>query len=281
MMRRWLLDAPLARGMTAGVTAIAFAITVDVTMVATANAETIQLYAAGSLKAALSDIAKVFAAKSGHRIEMKFGPSGLLKKEIAGGAPVDVFASANMEHPQALFDDGTSGPVARFARNKLCALVKPGLDVTTDNLLARMLDAKVKLATSTPRADPSGDYALESFTKAEAFKRGAQDALENKALKLTGAKDSAVPPAGRIVYGWHVAEGRADIFLTYCTNALAARKQYPDQQMVELPEALSVAADYGLTVISGAPVAAQDFAEFILSPEGQKILAGYGFAPGK
>ena len=245
-----------------------------------ASAETVTLYAAGSLKAALSDIAKAFAAKSGHRIEMQFGPSGLLKKEIANGAAADVFASANMEHPQALFDDGTSGPVTRFARNKLCALVKPGLNVTTDNLLARMLDAKVKLGTSTPRADPSGDYALESFTKAEALKPGAQEALEKKALKLTGAKDSAVPPAGRIVYGWHVAEGRADIFLTYCTNALAARKQYPDQQMVELPEALSVAADYGLTVISGAPVAAQDFAEFILSPEGQKILAGYGFAPG-
>ena len=35
-----------------------------------------------------------------------------------------------MEHPQALNDDGTSGPVALFARNRLCALVKPGLDVT-------------------------------------------------------------------------------------------------------------------------------------------------------
>ena len=78
-----------------------------------------------------------------------------------------------------------------------------------------------------------------------------------------------------------MAEGRADIFLTYCTNALAARKQYPDQQMVELPEALAVGADYGLTVIDGAPEAAQEFVEFILSADGQKILAGYGFAPGE
>ena len=76
-----------------------------------------------------------------------------------------------------------------------------------------------------------------------------------------------------------MAEGRADIFLTYCTNALAARKQYPGQQIVDLPEALSVGADYGLTVINGAPVAAQRFAEFMLSADGQKILTGYGFAP--
>jgi molybdate transport system substrate-binding protein len=249
-------------------------------MTGPAAAETVQLFAAGSLKGALTDVAKAYEAKSGHNVAMKFGPSGLLKKEIADGAKADIFASANMQHPQALFDDGTGGPVVRFARNKLCALVRPGLDVTSDNLLARMLDGKVKLGMSTPRADPSGDYAIEVFTKAEALKHGAQDILEQKALKLTGAKDSAAPPAGSSAYGWHVAEGRADIFLTYCTNAIAARRQYPGQQIVELPETLSVGADYGLTVISGAPVAAQEFAEFILSAEGQAILAGYGFAPG-
>ena len=226
-------------------------------MTPAARADTVTLYAAGSLKGALTDVAKVYEANNGHKVTMTFGPSGLLKKEIADGAKADVFASANMEHPQALNDDGTGGPVVRFARNKLCALVRPGLDVTSDTLLARMLDPKIKLGTSTPRTDPSGDYAIEAFTKAEALKKGAQEALESKALKLTGAKDSAAPPAGRVVYGWHVSEGRADIFLTYCTNALAAQKQYPGQQSVELPAALSVGADYGLTVISGAPAAAQ------------------------
>ena len=253
---------------------------VIMSMVAPA-AETVQLYAAGSLKDALTDVAKAYEAKSSHKVSMKFGPSGLLRKEIADGAKADVFASANMEHPQELYDDGTGGPVVRFARNKMCALAKPGLSVSSDTLLALMLDPKIKLATSTPRADPSGDYALEVFTKTEALKAGSQAVLEKKALKLTGGKDSAQPPAGRAVYGWHIAEGRADIFLTYCTNALAAQKQYPGQQLVELPAALAVGADYGLTVISGAPTAAQEFAEFILSPDGQKILAGYGFAAGE
>ena len=273
-------DAPLSRGITPVLLALALAILGAAIMTSPALADTVQLYAAGSLKAALTDVAKAYQAKTGNKVEAKYGPSGVLRKEIADGAKADIFASANMEHPQALNDDGTGGPVALFARNKLCALVKPGLDVTTDNLLTRMLDDKVKLATSTPRADPSGDYALELFTKAEALKPGAQERLERKAHKLTGAKDSAVAPADRVVYGWHVAEGRADIFLTYCTNALAARKQYPGQQIVELPDALSVGANYGLTVVSGAPVAAQEFAEFILSAQGQKILQSHGFAPG-
>jgi molybdate transport system substrate-binding protein len=68
-----------------------------------------------------------------------------------------------MEHPQALHDEKKSGPVFRFARNKLCALVRPGLVVDSATLLDRMLDPDLKLGTSTPKADPSGDYAFEVF----------------------------------------------------------------------------------------------------------------------
>lgn len=249
---------------------------------AMAHADTVRLFAAGSLKSALSDVAKAYRAASGNTVETKFGPSGLLRKDIAGGANTntmaDVFASANMAHPQALHDAGKSGAVVLFARNKLCALVRPGLKVDSASLLSHMLDPSVKLGTSTPKADPSGDYAFESFGKAEAVKPGAQAALANKALKLTGAKDSAAPPQGQIAYGWHVAQGRADIFLTYCTNALAAQRQNPGQQIVALPDTLAVGADYGLTVMNGAPDAAKSLADFILSPAGQTILTGYGFA---
>jgi molybdenum ABC transporter molybdate-binding protein len=250
-------------------------------LVMTANpaaADPVLLHAAGSLRSALTDVAKAYEQSSGDTVTAKFGPSGLLRKEIADGAPAHVFASANMEHPQSLADAGKSGAVTMFARNKLCALVRPGLAVDTAGLLARMLDPQIKLGTSTPKADPSGDYAFELFARAEAMKPGAKAALEGKALKLTGAADSAKPPAGRNVYGWHVAEGRADIFLTYCTNAIEAQQQNPGQQNVALPDSLAVGADYGLTVVKDAPAAAQRFARFILSPQGQKILAGYGFA---
>ena len=73
-------------------------------MTGLAAAETIQLYAAGSLKAALTDVSKAYEASTGGKVEGKYGPSGLLKDEIAHGAKADIFASANMEHPQALND---------------------------------------------------------------------------------------------------------------------------------------------------------------------------------
>ncbi|MGB6964122.1 MAG: hypothetical protein WBD90_06455, partial [Xanthobacteraceae bacterium] len=47
---------------------------------------------------------------------------------------------------------------------------------------------------------------------ADAIKPGARAVLEQKAQKLTGAADSAAPPAGRAVYGWHIAEGGPTFF---------------------------------------------------------------------
>ena len=250
-------------------------------MMGPALSETVQVYAAGSLKGVLTDIAKAYNASTGNKVEAKYGPSGLLKNEIADGAKADVFASANMEHPQALYEEKKGGPVIRFTRNKLCALVRPGLALDSASLLEHMLDPNVKLGTSTPKADPSGDYAFEVFQKADAISRGAQAVLEKKALQLTGGAASAIPPSGRSAYGWHVAEGHADIFLTYCTNALAAQKEDSRQQVVPLPEALAVGADYGLAVMLGASSSAQQFVEFIMSSQGQQILVSHGFEPGK
>jgi ABC-type molybdate transport system substrate-binding protein len=143
-------------------------------MPTSATAETVLVHAAGSLRGALTEVAKAFEAASGATVQMKYGPSGILKDAIANGEKAEVFASANMEHPQALAAAKKSGPVVLFARNQLCALVRPGLNVTSAQVLDRMLDPQVKLATSTPKADPSGDYAFEVFRKAEALKPGAR-----------------------------------------------------------------------------------------------------------
>ncbi|MGZ3409012.1 MAG: molybdate ABC transporter substrate-binding protein [Xanthobacteraceae bacterium] len=243
-----------------------------------AAAETVLLHAAGSLRGALTDIAGKFETATGNKVQSKFGASGLLKDEIAGDAKAEVFASANMEHPQALASAGKSGPVVLFARNRLCALVRPGLAVTSQSLLEYMLDPAIKVGTSTPKADPSGDYAFAVFAKAESLRPGAKATLEGKALMLTGGPSSESAPAGRGVYEWHVTEGRADIFLAYCTAASAAHQENASLQIVALPDALAVGADYGLTVMRDASAAASQFALFILSLEGQRVLAAQGFA---
>ena len=143
-----------------------------------------------------------------------------------------------------------------------------------------MLDPGVRLGTSTPKADPSGDYAFALFAKAEARIAGAKAKLEAKALQLTGGPSSEKAPAGRNQYGWVMESGQADIFLTYCTNAVLARKELPTLQIVQIPPELNVGADYGMIVLKSAPIAARKLAAFIRSEDGQAILAGYGFGRG-
>jgi molybdate transport system substrate-binding protein len=260
------------------VRACVIAAVIAMTMTSADANEMVLLHAAGSLRGALTDVAEAFAADSGIKVEAKYGPSGTLRDEIAGGSRAQVFASANMEHPQSLVTAGRSAPVVLFARNRLCALVKPGLPVTSETLLETMLRDDVKLGTSTPKSDPSGDYAFAVFAKAESVKTGSRKVLEQKAQQLTGGPSSASGSVGRSVYGWHVAEGRADIFLTYCTGALVAQRENAGQQIVTLPEPLAVGADYGMTVMNDSSPAAYRFALFIVSAKGQQILAKHGFS---
>jgi ABC-type molybdate transport system substrate-binding protein len=154
------------------------------------------------------------------------------------------------------------------------------LKVTPATLLDTLLDPSVRLGTSTPKADPSGDYAFALFAKAEARKPGARAALEAKALQLTGGPASEKAPAGRNPYAWVMESGKADIFLTYCTNAVLARKELASLQIVQIPPELNVGAEYGLIVLKDAPPSATQLARFILGEEGQAILTNYGFGRG-
>tara|TARA_R110002049_G_scaffold53904_6_gene150394 strand:- start:373 stop:1173 length:801 start_codon:yes stop_codon:yes gene_type:complete len=237
----------------------------------------ISLYAAGSLRGVLTEVSKNFADTTGKPVATTFGPSGLLRGRIEKGEPAQVFASANMKHPRTLADAGGWSQPEVFTRNNLCAMAQPEVKVDSANLLDVMLDPAVKLGTSTPKADPSGDYAWALFEKAEQVRAGSFAALDAKALKLTGGPDSAKAPEGRNPYAWVMDKGRADVFLTYCTNAVAAQKELPELQIIEIPAELSVGATYGMSVPDGAPDAARALADYIRSSAAQEVFRKYGF----
>lgn len=240
-------------------------------------ADPVLQFSAGSLRGAMVEIAGVFEKAHGTAVTQRFGASGLLREAIAKGERAELFTSANMNHPLALAKVGMAGPVVMFARNEMCAFVKPGLEVTQANLLERMLDPAIKLATSTPVADPSGDYAFKVFARAESLKPGAKAALEGKALQLVGGPASQPTPSDRNGYGHLIAEGKADIFIAYCTNIQPIAREQPGIRALPLPDALAVGADYGMTILQNASPMAGRLAMFILSGEGQAILKKHGF----
>jgi molybdate transport system substrate-binding protein len=237
----------------------------------------LRLYAAGSLTLAMTQLARTFTASGGPVVNSVFGASGLLRERIEHGEAADIFASADVGNAEELARAGKAETPVVFARNRLCALLAPGVEATSETLLDRMLDPAVKLGTSTPKADPSGDYAWQVFQKADALRPGAFAALAAKALQLTGGPQSPRAPPGRSIYSLLLGERKADLFLTYCTNARQAILEVPGARMLALPDSLTVGANYALTVIKPARLAATQFALFVLSTQGQEILALHGF----
>jgi ABC-type molybdate transport system substrate-binding protein len=237
------------------------------------SARPVRIYAAGSLKAAFSEIAAELTAIGGARIHLTFGAAGLLKDRIAGGEVCDLFASANTAHPRAL---AHGRPVTVFARNRICAIAAARLGATADNLLQLMLHPSVRVGMSTPGADPSGDYALGVFRKADDLAPGAGALLAAKALALTGAPAGSKPKSARSVYSEIMASAAADIFLTYVTNARIVLREVAEVSIVELPAELAISAEYGLISLSERRESTQTVT-YILSRQGQDVLARHGF----
>lgn len=256
-----------------------FAALLAIAPAAATDAPVLRLHAAGSLRTAMSDIAKAYSAAYGIQVEAIYGPSGGLADRLAKGEPGDVFASADMGNPQALTLAGKAGPTVLFARNHLCAILRPGLEATPATLLDTMLEPSVTVATSTPKYDPGGDYAFLMFQRADVLRLGSRATLEAKALKIGNVAGSLpIPPSATNAVAWLFREKRADIFLSYCTNVSAAAAEMPGITSVNPPPALAVEASYGLTILNGANAdKAARFALYILSPAGQRILAEHGF----
>jgi len=243
-----------------------------------AIAQPMRVYAAGSLSAAFAAMIKAFPAEPNAVAPPVFGPSGLLRERIEHGEPADILASADMEQPRALARDNPAHSVIMFTRNRMCALGFARLGLTSANVLTRLLDPAVRLATSTPHADPSGDYAWAVFARAEALHPGAEKILETKALQLVGGPNTPpLVPGHGAVQGVFLAN-RADVILTYCSGTGPVMHDVPDLVSVPLPSDLTVGPAYGLIVLSGDPLAAR-FALFVLSEQGQTILLRHGFAP--
>ncbi len=246
-------------------------------MAVEASGPPVQVYAAGSLREVFTAIASEHEARTGQKIVLTFGASGLLRERIEKGEPAQVFASADADHPRRLAEQGGWQPPVVFTRNALCALTSDKLAATPATLLATMLQPSVRVGISTPKADPAGDYAWALFGKADALQSGATARLRSKALQLTGGADSPKPPPGRGTYAWVMDQGQADVFLTYCTNAVSAQKEVPRLRIVEIPPELQVGAAYGVTVRIGAPQAADAFLRALLAPPAQAVFNRFGF----
>ena len=153
---------------------------------ARAAPETVEIYSAGSLRGVVNDLATQVAPALNIEVKATFGGSGLLRERIEKGEKPDLFMSADLGSPRKLEAQGrTVVPAIAIAHNRMCVLSRRSAHVTAANLIDRLLAKNIRVKTSTPIADPSGDYAWAIFDRIEALRPGSGAILKDKAQSKT------------------------------------------------------------------------------------------------
>lgn len=260
--------------------------TVALALAGPVQAETVQVFAAGSLRGVVGDLAKQAGPALGVEVKGEFGGSGSMRERIEKGEKPDLFLSADMGSPQKLAASGrTVLPVIPFAKNRECVVSRKALGVTPANLADKLLDPKVRIKTSQPVADPSGDYTWAIFDKIDAMRPGAGKTLKAKAeanFTLT-----AQPAEGQTAQNQSAqnqsamaalfAQDKVDLTIVYCSAAV-------DRELPSLlasfpvPAALDPHPVYGVAVLDNRPEALR-LALYLLSEPGQAIVAKNGLVP--
>jgi ABC-type molybdate transport system substrate-binding protein len=244
---------------------------------ALAHAGPVEILAAGSLRGVVNDLAAA-AGRMNVEVKSDFGGSGLLRERIENGANADLFLSADLGSPRKLQALGkTALPVVAFARNRMCVVSRRSAGVTQKNLAERLLAAGVRVKTSTPVADPAGDYAWAIFDRIDAVRPGAGAKLKTKA-QANMAVTAPTPAPGQSAAAALFAANLIDVSITYCSAATGLAQELPDLVSSEVPPAFDPHPLYGLAVLSDRPDALR-IALFLLSEEGQALIARNGLVP--
>jgi molybdate transport system substrate-binding protein len=159
----------------------------------------------------------------------------------------------------------------------MCIVSRRDAGISATNLIDRLLARGVRVKTSTPVADPSGDYAWAIFERIEAQRPGAGAALKQKAQ----ASMDVSAPAGSTAqhpYAALFAARLIDVAITYCSGVPAMRKDVPELDSFAVPARLDPHPQDGMAVLSARPEALR-VALFLFSAQGQAIIAREGLVP--
>lgn len=241
-------------------------------------AETVEIFAAGSLRGVVGELAQEAGPALGIEVKSSFGGSGMMRERIEKGETPDLFLSADVGSPQKLAAAGrTIVPAIAFARNRMCIMSRNSAHVTARNLVDRLLTKGVRVKTSTPIADPAGDYAWAIFDRIDTLRPGSGALLKSKAEDLMSLTATPTTPNQSPAAALFLAN-QIDMSITYCSAAPGLEKEVPGLQSLVVPPQLDPHPLYGAAVLSNKPQALR-LALYLLSDKGQAIIARQGLVP--
>ncbi|MES2160734.1 MAG: molybdate ABC transporter substrate-binding protein [Pseudomonadota bacterium] len=228
-----------------------------------ASATDITVSAAASLTNAFKEIGAAYEKEhAGDKVQFNFAASDPLVQQIAKGAPVDVFASAD----QDAMDKADSlkllaaGSRKNFASNSLVLITPVAASLPIKGIADLQQAAVTRVTMGNPASVPVGRYTRHALEQARLWA-----AVEPKAIFGASVRQSLD----------YVARGEVDAGFVYATDAAVMK----DKVKVVATVPTETPVSYPIAVIAAGPqaVAGQQFADYVRSSTGQAILAKYGF----
>ncbi|TGC07308.1 molybdate ABC transporter substrate-binding protein [Methanolobus halotolerans] len=235
------------------------------TSIEQAQDTTITVSAAVSLAEAFTAMEKEFEAENPSiDLMFNFASSGMLRSQIEGGAPIDVFASAAQDQMDMLAAKGLIYDDTRedFVENSIVLIVPKGNKFGITGMEDLRKPEVKTIAIGNPETVPAGKYAKESMTTAEIW-----DNVSGKMLMGENVKQVLV----------YVERGETDAGFVFSTDALTAQAG-TIEVITSVP--VSTPITYPIAVVSSTThlEESQKFVDFITGENGRIILEQYGFS---
>ncbi len=232
---------------------------------------------ASSLQFVLPLVADLFRRKTGHGLRLSFGSSGNFARQIAQGAPFEIFFSADESYAKRLFDAGlTDGPGWIYARGRLALFAATGSFLRPGLIQGAFLEPKPLMAGLAKALD---DGRLKRFSIANPdhapYGRAAREALQYAGLwqrmeKRLVIGENAAQAAQFALSG--SAQGGLVPYAFVLSPGMKGRGSY-----ALIPEAWHKPLNQRVVVMKKSGAAARAFAAFMKTPGARAILGQYGF----
>ncbi len=221
----------------------------------------LRVSAAASLADVLKEIHQIYQENGGRRVRLNTGASSVLARQIAEGAPADVFISADLAKMDDLEKKGLIDVSTRESQlsNSLVVIVRAdnAVSLASGRDLLRMR----RIALADPKAVPAGVYAKQWFEKLGIWRR-----IEPKVV-ATGDVRAALAA---------VESGNLDAGVVYKTDAAISKKV---RIAHEVPANEAPPIIYPMAVLKGAADAAEArrYLAFLDSAAAVGIFGKHGF----